>query len=313
MKFFVAAGILAAGLLAHPAAAEPLKVVASMSVLGDFVQRVGGADVRVTMLVGPNGDAHVFEPTPTDARTVQSADLLVINGLGLEPWLQRLARSTGYTGTLVTATKGIKPHEAEEDPGDQHADHGHGNHGHADHGHGGIDPHAWQSVANAKIYVKNISDGLAKADPSHAETYRANAAAYTQELNALDQQVKAAFARIPRPERNIITSHDAFQYYGTAYGLTLLAPTGLSTEAEPSAKAIAGLIRQIKKEKIKAIFVENITDPRLIERIAAESGAKVGGQLFSDALSPADGPAPTYVDMIRHNTALITAALSGQF
>ncbi|GEO36436.1 zinc/manganese transport system substrate-binding protein [Skermanella aerolata] len=304
MKSFVVAGILAAGLLVNPAAAEPLKVVASMSVLGDLVQRVGGADVRVTTLVGPDGDAHVFEPTPTDARTVQSADLLVVNGLGLEPWMQRLAKSTGYTGPFVTATKGIKPRQAEEGPEEEHA-----GHGHADHGHGGIDPHAWQSVANAKLYVKNISDGLAKADPPHADTYRANADAYTQELDALDQQVKAAFARIPRPERKIITSHDAFQYYGAAYGLTLLAPTGLSTESEPSAKAMAGLIRQIRQEKIRAIFVENISDPRLIERIAAESGAKVGGQLYSDALSPPDGPAATYIDMIRHNTTLIANAL----
>jgi zinc/manganese transport system substrate-binding protein len=303
---------LAAVLLASPVLAAPVKVVASFSVLGDLVQQVGGPNVDVVTLVGPNGDAHTFEPTPADAKNVKSAKLVVINGLGLDPWLQRLIRSTGYKGAVTTATAGIKPRMGfeEKEEGGDHAKQAQGDEG--DHGHSGIDPHAWQNVANVKVYVKNIVDGLSKVDPSHAADYRSSGDAYAHKLDQLDQEVRAAFAKIPRSERKIITSHDAFGYYGDAYGLTLLAPEGLSTEAEPSARAVAALIDQIRREHIKAIFVENVTDPRLIERIAKESGAKVGGELFSDALSPKDGPAATYIDMVRHNTGLITAALAGQ-
>lgn len=287
-RLFALIGTLAVALLAQPvlAAADPVKVVASMSVLGDLTQRVAGTNAAVATLVGPNVDAHTFDPTPADARSVKEAALVVTNGLNLEPWLPRLVKATGYKGSVVTATKGVTPRPA--------------------------DPHAWHDVANVRIYVRNIADGLAEVDPAHAADYRANAAAFTRDLDALDAEVKAAFARVAPGARKIITSHDAFGYYGAAYGLTLLAPEGLSTEAEPSAKAIAGLIDQIRKQRIKAIFVENVSDPRLIERIAREAGATVGGQLFSDALSAKDGPAATYLDMIRHNTRLITAALTGQ-
>jgi len=277
-------------MLAMPAAAAPLEVVASFSVLGDLVRQVGGDHVRVTTLVGPDGDAHVFEPTPTDARAIQAAQLVVINGLGLEGWMTRLLQSTGYRGAVLVAAAGVTPHS----------------------GSGGIDPHAWQDVANVGIYVKAIVEGLAQADPGHAADYREAGAVYGRALEDLDREVRAAFARIPPGERKIITSHDAFGYYGAAYGLTLLAPAGVSTEAEPSAKAVGALITQIRKEHIKAVFIENMSDPRLIQRIARESGATIGGRLFSDALSPADGPAATYVAMIRHNTGLITRALAGE-
>jgi len=301
-RLFIILTILFTLGLAGPAGADPLRVVASFSVLGDLVHQVGGGHVSVTTLVGPNGDAHVFEPSPTNAKAVQAAGLVVTNGLGLEGWMARLFQATGYTGPVVTATDGVPPRT-----GFTEADHDHG-----DHAHGGVDPHAWQNVANVKLYVANIAAGLVLADPAHAADYRAAAAAYTATLDGLDREVRAAFASVPPAERKVITSHDAFGYYGDAYGLTLLAPEGLNTDAEPSARAVAGLIGQIRKEGIKAIFIENMSDPRLIQRIARESGARVGGQLFSDALSPPDGPAATYLDMVRHNTKLITEALGAR-
>ena len=310
-RLFSLSVALAALVLAAPASAAPLKVVASFSVLGDLVHQVGGDHVSVTTLVGPNGDAHVFEPTPADAMAVKAAGLVVTNGLGLEGWLPRLFESTGYKGPIVVATEGVTPRtgfveeeKGKEEPAAKEVDH--------DHDHGGIDPHAWQNVSNVKLYVANIAAGLTKADPGHAADYKAGAAAYTAKLVDLDLHVRAAFAKVPPAERKVITSHDAFGYYGDAYGLTLLAPEGLSTDAEPSAKTVASLIDQIRKEHIHAIFIENMSDPRLIEQIAKESGAKVGGQLFSDALSPKNGPAATYLDMVRHNTQLITEALGSR-
>ena len=271
-------------------AAPPLAVVATFSVLGDLVHEIGGERVTVTTLVGANGDAHVFEPSPADAKAVKSAALVVTNGFGLEGWMPRLFESTGYAGPVVVATTGVTPRTGFAETG-------------------GIDPHAWQNVANVRVYIANIAAALAKIDPADAAGYNANAAAYDAKLDALDREVRAAFAKVPAEKRKIITSHDAFGYYGAAYGLALLAPQGFSTESEPSAKAVAVLIDQIRKEKIAAIFIENMSDPRLIEQISKESGATVGGELFSDALSPADGPAATYLDMVRHNTRLITAAL----
>jgi len=287
------------------AAAEPLKVVATFSILGDLLHQIGGDLVSVTTLVGANGDAHVFEPTPTDARTVKAAALVVSNGLGLEGWMPRFIRATGYRGPMVIATTGLTPRPGEDEDGH---DKGHDQ----DHDHGGIDPHAWQDVTNVKRYVANIADGLIRVDPAHSADYRARADAYSAQLDQLDQEVRAAWATVPPGQRKIITSHDAFGYYGAAYGLTLLAPQGVSTDAQPSAKAVAKLIQQIRQEQIRAIFFENMSDPRLIRRIAQETGATVGGQLFSDALSPADGPAATYLAMIRHNTRLLTEALRGQ-
>jgi len=286
--------------------ADPVrvKVVATFSILGDLIHQIGGKHVNVVTLIGPDGDAHVFEPTPSHARSVKTAQLIVSNGLGLEGWMPRLFQSSGYHGPVVVATDGIPPrtgHSEEHDDSDK----GHGDHGNDD----GIDPHAWQNVANVKIYIRNIAEALIKVDPDHATIYQTNATAYTEQLSELDRQVRTAFAKLPAAKRKIITSHDAFGYFGDAYGLTLLAPAGVNTASEPSAKGMAALIDQIRKEQIKAVFVENISHPRLIQRIAKESGAKVGGQLFSDALSPKSGPAATYLDMIRHNTKLITDAI----
>lgn len=273
---------------------EKLPVVASFSILGDFVREVGGERVAVTTLVGPDGDAHVYSPTPADAKTVAGAKLVVVNGLKFEGWLTRLVKSSGTKATVATATTGITPLKMADDHG---------------HGHGGEDPHAWQSVANAKLYVGNVRDALIAADPAGKASYEANATGYLAKLDALESEIKAAVARIPADRRKAITSHDAFGYFVKAYGIAFIAPQGVSTEAEASAKDVARIIRQIKAEKVPAVFLENITNPRLAEQIARESGAKIGGRLYSDALSAADGPAGTYIAMMKHNISQIEKAL----
>ncbi len=306
MNRLLLASVLAI-LTAGPAfAADRLPVVASFSILGDMVSRVGGERVAVTTLVGPDGDAHVYEPTPDNVKAVAAAKLLVVNGLGFEGWMDRLAEASGYTGPVTVASQGVAPREMAE----EEDDHDHADDAHAGHDHHGIDPHAWQDVANAVTYVKNIAAGLDAADPEGKATYDANAAAYVAELEALDAEARTAMAALPADRRKIITSHDAFGYFGAAYGLELLAPEGVSTESEATAADVAGIIRQIREDAIPAIFVENIKDRRLIDQIAAETHAVVGGELYTDALSAKDGPAPTYVDMIRHNIGTLTEALA---
>jgi zinc/manganese transport system substrate-binding protein len=268
--------------------AGKINVVASFSILGDFVRNVGGERVTVTTLVGPNGDAHVYTPTPQDAKKIADAKLVVVNGLGFEGWLPRLVKSSGGKATIVTATQGIASRKL-----DSHDD-----------------PHAWQSVANAKIYIGNIRDALAKADPAGADAYKANADAYLAKLATLDDEVKTAVATIPAVHRKVISTHDAFGYFAAAYGVEFIAPQGVSTDSEPSAKEIAVIITQLKISKIPAVFLENIADPRLMRRIAAETGAKIGGTLYSDSLTPENGDAPTYIDMVRHNIKALTSALT---
>jgi zinc/manganese transport system substrate-binding protein len=289
---------------ASPAAqaADKIKVVASFSIIGDLVRQVGGDHVDVVLLAGPDTDTHSFEPTPADARKVRDAQVVAINGLGLEGWADRLVKSSGFKGVRLVVSKGVKALAAHDD------DHGHGHE--KGHSHGRYDPHAWQEVSNVKIYVTNIRDALVKADPTHAADYQAAAARYQSSLDALEAEIKKAIASVPKAKRRVITSHDAFTYYGDAYGVAFLAPQGVTGESEPSARDVARLIRQIKKEGIKAVFVENISNPRLIERIAKDAGATIGGTLYSDALSPPDGPAATYLDMMRHNTRLLTAAMA---
>lgn len=294
--------VLALVAVACPAIAqEKLNVVATFSILGDFARNVGGDRVNVATLVGPNGDTHVYTPSPADARTIASARVVIVNGLGLEGWLPRLIGSSGRKGGALTvvATKGIKPIAVSDD------DHGH----HHDHD-VDADPHAWQSVANAKIYVTNIRDGLIAADPAGADTYRANTEAYLAKLDVLDGEVRAAVATIPPGRRKVISSHSAFGYFAAAYGVAFIAPQGVSTDTEPSARDVAAIITQIKKQKIPAIFLENISDPRLMRRIAAETGAKVGETLYSDSLTEENGAAPTYIAMVRHNIKALTSALS---
>lgn len=316
-----AASLGAPAFAQESAPAQKLPVVASFSILGDFVKEVGGERIALTTIVGPNGDAHVYQPTPADAKAMAAAKVVFVNGLGFEGWLDRLVKASGTKATIVVATKGITPRTGLEDHDDEPAGkkdkHGHAKDAHAKdahgkdaHGHGGIDPHAWQSIANAKIYVANVRDGLIAADPAGRDAYTANATAYLAKLDALEGEVKAALGRIPEAQRRIITSHDAFGYFGEAYGMVLIAPEGVSTESEASAKDVARIIRQIKAQKIPAVFVENITDPRLTQRIAKESGAKVGGELYSDALSDDKGPASTYIEMMRSNVRELTSALA---
>ncbi|CAM5761419.1 metal ABC transporter substrate-binding protein [Bosea minatitlanensis] len=300
---YLAAGLALAMLPSAAFAQEKLPVVASFSVLADFVKQVGGDRVGVTTLVGPDGDAHVYSPTPADAKALAAAKLVVVNGLHFEGWLPRLVKSSGTKAPLAEATKGITPLAADDD----HEDHGKAGHGHA---HGHDDPHAWQSIANAKVYVANIRDALSAADPAGKAAYEANAAAYLAQLDALEGEVKAAVARIPAERRKAITTHDAFGYFVKAYGIDFIAPQGVSTEAEASAKDVARIIRQVKTQKIPAVFLENVTNPRLVEQIARESGAKVGGKLYSDALSDASGPAGTYIRMMKHNISEIEKALA---
>ncbi len=296
-------------------AAEPVKAVASFSILADMVRNVGGDRVEVTELVGPDGDAHEFNPTPADAKKLARADIFFVNGLGFEGWMERLETSSGFEGATVVASTGIKPREMHEEHGDHASgdDHDAGHEEHPeyhDHDHGDMDPHAWQDLANGEIYVANIRDGLIAADPGGKAIYEANAEKYLAALKAEDAAVKTALGALPQSRRRIITSHDAFGYFGDAYGLEILAPEGVSTASEPSAKDVATIIRQIRKDKIPAVFLENVTNAKILEQIATESGAKIGGTLYSDALSGPDGPAPTYLDMFRHNVGTLTAALS---
>jgi zinc/manganese transport system substrate-binding protein len=286
----VVAGVPA---FAQGAMATRLKVVTSFSILADLAQNVGGTRVDVTRLVGPSGDVHVYAPTPADARAVATAGLVVVNGLGLEGWIDRLVQATGTRASVVVASRGVTPRAAD-----------------GEHGGKTPDPHAWQSIANAKIYVGNIRDALIRLDPAGRGTYEANAVAYLSKLDALEREVKDTIAKIPADRRRIITTHDAFGYFGAAYGIAFVALQGVSTEAEPSAKEAAQIISQVRAQKIPALFLESITDPRLVERIAKETAAKIGGTLYSDALTDAAGPAPTYIDMIRHNIHELKAALT---
>lgn len=278
----------AMSLIASPLqAAERLSVVASFSILGDFVRNVGGDRVNLTTLVGADGDAHVYTPAPGDAKRIAAAKLVFVNGLGLEGWLPRLVQSAGSKAKVVTASAGITPLKLGA----------------------AADPHAWQSVPNARIYVTDIANALAAAAPDEAEFFRARAKAYLEKLEALDREVREAMAKIPPERRKVISTHDAFGYFSAEYGIQFIAPLGVSTETEPSARDIAAIIGQIKAARIPAVFLENISDDRLIRRIAAETGAKVGGTLISDGLTGEKGPAPTYIDMVRHNIKVLTSAL----
>ncbi|MEK9279554.1 MULTISPECIES: metal ABC transporter substrate-binding protein [unclassified Bradyrhizobium] len=268
-------------------AAERLNVVASFSILADFLRNVGGDRISLTTLVGADSDAHVYTPTPGDAKRVADARLVIVNGLGLEGWLPRLVQSSGGKAQVVTASAGIAPLKLGSD----------------------ADPHAWQSIPNAKIYVTDIANALAEADPDDADFFRAQAKTYLEKLETVDREVRDAVARIPPERRKVISTHNAFGYFAAEYGIQFIAPLGVSTESEPSARDIAAIIGQIRAQKIPAVFLENISDDRLIRRIAAETGVRIGGTLISDGLTGEKGPAPTYIDMVRHNIKALTSAL----
>ena len=264
------------------------RVVASFSILADMAQELAPAGVQVTALVGPDSDAHVYEPSPADGRRLAQADLVLINGLGFEGWIERMVKVSGYRGRVAVATQGVQTRDG---------------------GHHGIDPHAWQDLALARRYAANISAAFAQRWPDRRDEINSRNAEYVLRIDRLDAQVRAWLDAVPRAQRRVITSHDAFGYFGAAYGVDFLAPQGWNTHSEPSAAAVARLIRQIKKDGVRAIFIENISDARLVERIAREGGVRIGGTLYSDALSKPGGPAATYLQLFEHNARSLAAAL----
>jgi len=315
-KFTRVGFALAAALLwtTSVSAAEKLSAIASFSILGDVVAEVGGDRIELKTIVGPGGDAHVYQPTPADAGAISRAAVVFVNGLGFEGWINRLIKASGYKGPVVTVTAGIEPLRTDERPEDHH--HGVKVTGNStrksnDHHHGELDPHVWQNPKNVIVYVANVREALCKADAAGCDFYTRNAAAYTAKLEALDTEIRGKLAAIVTDRRKVITSHDAFGYFAEAYGVKFLAPQGISTESEASAKDVAKLIDQIRQEGVRAVFVENISDTRLISQIARETGAKIGGTLYSDALSGPNGPASTYLDMMRHNANIIAGAIQG--
>ena len=316
MKYLLALCVsLALGFAALPAQAEeaaPLKIVTSFSILADMAKNVAGSRASITSLVGPDADAHVFEPGPADVAMLAEADILIINGLGFEPWLVRLAASAKSKAKFVTASYGVNPIELEE----AHHHHGHGHshgHSHDKDGHPTVphdfDPHAWQDLRNGVIYVHNIADALAEKDPANATLYLANAESYITELKKLHEWARAEIGRLPKEKRKVITTHDAFAYFSKAYGVEFLSPAGIGTASDPSAETLARLVDQMRRENIRALFMENMGNPRMMETIARETGVENGGTLYSDALSAPGGPAPTYVAMFRHNVPALIEAM----
>jgi zinc/manganese transport system substrate-binding protein len=271
-------------------AGEKLKVVTSFSILADITLQIAGDKLELRNLVSADADAHLYQPSAEDAKAVVAADLIIANGLGFEPWLTRLIDSSEAPGTRLDASAGVLPLMLDED------------------GEKVPDPHAWQNLANAEIYVRNIVKALSQIDPANAELYAYRSESYISQIRVLLSEARARLDLLPPAQRTIITSHDAFGYLGQAYGLKFVAPQGLSTADEPSAAEVAALIRQIRADGVKAVFVENIRDPRLIQQIASEAGAKVGGTLYSDALA-SEGPASTYLGMFKHNLDTLMAAL----
>ncbi len=296
MRLLIAFGLLVSATLAQ---AQPMPVVASFSILGDVVSQVGGERVAVQVLVGPGSDAHVLQPTPAQARQVAQARVVVAHGMGFEGWMPRLLRAAGFKGRELRVAEGLKPLKAA--PGSDR-------HGHAH----DMDPHSWQDVASVLHWVPRIATALCEADAAGCDTYRSRAEAYATRLRALDAEIRALWAPLPAAERKLITSHDAFGWYAAAYGVRFLSPQGLSTEAEASARGVAQLVRQIRAEGIRALFVETIADPRLIEQIGRETGLKPAGRLYSDSLSPPDGAAASYEALMRHNTRQMVAALTAR-
>jgi len=308
------AAALALGVAAGAAAAAPLKVVDSFSVLGDMVSEIGGDHIELATIVGPGGDVHAFEPTPQDVRTLAQARLLVVNGLGFEGWLPRLLAASGFAGRQVVASKGVAPRVLTQDEQDTHVSPGHDagaahdqthRHVHA----GVVDPHAWQSLANGMIYARNIADGLAKADPANAADYQSRAQRYIQQMKKLDAEVRQALGAIPAERRKVITSHDSLGYFGRDYGLRFISLMGISSEAEPSARDVAVIVDQIRKQDKAAVFLEGAVSPRLVRQIARETGAQVGGTLYTDALGAPDQPAGTYLGMFKWNAGQLIYAL----
>ena len=292
------------------AADGPLRVVASFSVLGDMVKEIGGQHVSLTTIVGPNGDAHSFEPTPRDVQALSRAQVLVINGLDFEGWLPRLIKAANFEGAQVLASKGVAPRylsDAKQEAA--HAAHKDHHEDHGGHSHGDVDPHAWQSLTNGVIYAENIAEGLSLADPEHQSEYKERAEAYIAQMKKLDSEIRQALDAIPANRRKVITSHDAFGYFAQEYGIQFVSVAGFSSQAEPSARDVAAIVDRAKKEGIAGVFIENTTNAKLVEQIARETKATVGGTLYSDALAASDQPASTYLGMFSWNAGQLLYVL----
>lgn len=289
-RTFCTGSVAAAAL--HPlgtrAQPQAQRVVASFSILADMAQELAPSGVQVTALVGPDADAHVYEPSPADGRRLAQADLVLVNGLGFEGWIERMVKVSGYRGTVAVASHGVQPRAG---------------------GHHDKDPHAWQDLALARRYAANISAAFVRRWPEQRDEINRRSVDYVERMARLEARVREWLGAVPRAQRRVITSHDAFGYFGAAYGVDFLAPQGWNTHSEPSAAAVARLIRQIKRDGVRAIFIENISDRRLVERIAREGGVRIGGTLYSDALSKPDGPASTYLRLFEHNARSLAAAL----
>lgn len=291
-------GVIAA-LLSGAAYAAPLPVVASFSILGDVAKQVGGNRVVVTNLVGANQNSHAYQMTSGDIKKIRSAKLVLLNGLGLEGAdVVRAVRQSKVP--YAEATKGISALKAPEDGG--HHDHD----GH-DHHHGEFDPHVWTDPLLMLTYAKNVGDALIKADPAGKAYYQQRLTAYQNQLKKLHANTQAAFNSVPVAKRKVLTGHDSFAYMARRYNIHFIAPQGVSNSAEPSAKTVASIIRQIKRENIRAVFTENIKDTRMIDRIASETGVRVSGKLYSDALGNA--PANTYIGMYTYNVSMLANAM----
>ena len=287
----VAAAAVSSMAIAAPASAKTVEAVASFTVLADMVYQVGGDHVHVISMVAPNGDPHEYEPTPDDAKNLKNADVVVTSGLGLESWFAKLAKASGYAGKPVIASDGIKTRKMEED------------------GKTITDPHAWNSIPNAEIYVRNIVAALSKADPDDAAAFKANGEQYEAKLKALDTYAHAQVDSVPKGDRKVLTTHDALSYFGAAYGVKFLSPLGFSTDKEPSAAQVANVIKQIKAEHVHTYFFENSNDPRLVKQIADATNAQPGGELYVEALSAPDGPAATYADLFKYNVDKLVAGM----
>ena len=303
-------GGLSLGLAALPARAltrDPLPVVATFSILGDMVKEIGGDRVQLTTIVGPNMDAHNYEPTPNDAKALLQAKVVVLNGLDFEPWLPRLVEASGFKGKQVLASQGVEVRRLSGKHA--HGDKGHGDQDHGDQGQGDVDPHAWQDLSNGMIYVRNIAEGLSKADPRNAAYYESRANGYLTRMKTLDTEVRAAIASIPPERRRVISSHDAFGYFGAAYGIEFIPIAGLSNEAEASARDIAGIIQTAREADVGGIFIENMGNPSLAQQVGRETDTLMGGTLYADALSPPDQPAATYLGMLSWNAGRLVYVL----
>ncbi len=288
---YASTALMALTAMASTASAKTLDVVASFTVLADVVNEVGGKNVEVKTLVGPNGDPHEFEPSPDDARNLKAADLVFVSGDGLEGWMDRLITASGYKGTPITVSDGINTRTMEED------------------GKTVTDPHVWNSPVNVMVWVDNIEKALAAADPEDAATFKQNAESYRKQLKSLDVYAHEKLDPVPDDKRKILTSHDAFGYFGREYKVKFLAPIGFSTETEASAADVAKLIDQIKAENVKVYFFENSNDPKLVKQVASATKAQPGGELYVEALSDQKGPASTYIKMFRYNVNQIASAL----